>query len=422
MADGRQTNIFQFMSNQTQTGDGKRSEGGSNMIYELEKQKSKAVIKVIGVGGAGGNAVDTMITRGLEGVEFIVANTDAQALETKLGPTKIQIGTQISKGLGAGANPEIGKAAAEEDRARIREYLEGADMVFVTAGMGKGTGTGAAPVVAEIAKELGALTVAIVTTPFSYEGRQRAKNADYGIGNLVSVVDTLITIPNDRLLALAKKDAGFKDAFRMADTVLYDSVRGISDVITIPGMINVDFADVRTVMANRGMAVMGSGESSGDNRAIRAAEAAIMSPLLEDAEIDGATAVLINFTASDSLTIHEINEACSFIQEKVNEDANIITGVAENPLLHDKVRITVLATGFGQAKSLQLGGRPSLRAVQASATSTTLTADREQQAAKQAAAAKAMPAARLHEQLGKTPFDDDQYDIPAFIRARGDIK
>lgn len=421
MADGRQTNIFQFISNQTQTGDGKRSEGGSKMIYELEKQKSKAVIKVIGVGGAGGNAVDTMITRGLEGVEFIVANTDAQALETKLGPIKIQIGTQISKGLGAGANPEIGKAAAEEDRARLRECLDGADMVFVTAGMGKGTGTGAAPVVAEIAKELGALTVAIVTTPFSYEGRQRAKNADYGISNLVSVVDTLITIPNDRLLTLAKKDAGFKDAFRLADTVLYDSVRGISDVITIPGMINVDFADVRTVMANRGMAVMGSGEASGENRAIRAAEAAIMSPLLEDAEIDGATAVLINFTASDSLTIHEINEACSFIQEKVNEDANIITGVAENPLLHDKVRITVLATGFGHAKSLQLGGRPSLRAVQGSATNTTLTADREQQATKQVVAAKPA-AARLHEQLGKTPFDDDQYDIPAFLRARGDLK
>ena len=414
MSDWRQTSIYQFIGNQTHLGDGKTTQGGVGMIYELDRQSAKAVIKVIGVGGAGGNAVDTMISRGLDGVEFLVANTDAQALETKLGPTKIQIGTQISKGLGAGANPEVGKAAAEEDRARIREYLEGSDMVFVTAGMGKGTGTGAAPVVAEIAKEIGALTVAIVTLPFTYEGRVRAKNADYGISSLVNVVDTLITIKNDRLLALAKKEAGFRDAFRMADQVLYDSVRGISDVITIPGMINVDFADVRTVMSNRGMAVMGSGEASGENRAIRAAEQAIMSPLLEDAEIDGATAVLINFTASDGLTIHEINEACSFIQEKVHEDANIITGVAENPHLDDRVRITVLATGFGQGKSMPLG-RPALRAVQASATSTTLTGDRESSNARTAA-----QVSRLHDQLGKTPYDDDQYDIPAFIRARGD--
>lgn len=383
------------------------------MIYELEQPKTQATIKVIGVGGGGGNAVDTMIMRGLEGVDFIVANTDAQALDTKLAPTKIQIGTQVSAGLGAGADPNVGRQAAEEDRERLRETLEGSDMVFVTAGMGKGTGTGAAPIVAQVAKEIGALTVAIVTTPFSYEGRQRARNAEYGVQELVGTVDTLITIPNDRLLSLAKKDTSFKDAFRLADLVLYDSVRGISDVITVPGIINTDFADVRTVMANRGMAVMGSGEAAGETRAIDAATQAIMSPLLEDADIDGATAVLVNFTATDSLTLQEINEACSFIQERVHEEANIIMGVAEDPKLGDKVRITVLATGFGTAQH-QAVPAPSLRAVPTPQRTqdTTLTGDRVRAAANAANA----PGESVYERFGKPPYDDDERSRPAFLR------
>ncbi|RMF14130.1 MAG: cell division protein FtsZ [Candidatus Dadabacteria bacterium] len=384
-------------------------QGEQEMIYELEQPKTQATIKVIGVGGGGGNAVDTMIMRGLDGVDFIVANTDAQALDTKLAPTKIQIGTQISQGLGAGADPSVGRQAAEEDRERLREVLEGSDMVFVTAGMGKGTGTGAAPIVAQVAKEVGALTVAIVTTPFSYEGRQRARNAEYGVQELVGTVDTLITIPNDRLLSLAKKDTSFKDAFRLADLVLYDSVRGISDVITVPGIINTDFADVRTVMANRGMAVMGSGEASGDTRAIDAAQQAIMSPLLEDADIDGATAVLVNFSATDSLTLQEINEACSFIQERVHEEANIIMGVAEDPKLGDKVRITVLATGFGNAQ--QQAVAPPLRAVPAPQRTqdTTLTGDRVRAAAN-------APGESVYERFGKPPYDDDERSRPAFLR------
>lgn len=382
------------------------------MIFELEEQPQQAVIKVIGVGGGGGNAVDTMIQKGLEGVEFLVANTDAQALAEKMAPVKIQIGSSSTRGLGAGANPDVAKLAAEEDRERIRQHLEGADMVFVTAGMGKGTGTGAAPVVAEIAKEVGALTVAIVTKPFSYEGRQRLRNAEAGIANLVNVVDTLITIPNDRLLSLASKNMNYKDAFRLADMVLYQSVRGISDVITIPGMINVDFADVRTVMSSRGMAVMGSGEADGENRATQAAERAIMSPLLEDANIDGATSVLVNITCNDSLSIQEVNEACSFIQERVHEDANIIVGVAEDRRLGDKIRVTVLATGFGP----QSHARPSLRAIRNA--STTYTGDREPM--RERLEAPTAQVAKLHEQLGRTLYDGDEYDIPAFIRARGE--
>ncbi len=375
------------------------------MIYELEEQRTQAVIKVIGVGGGGGNAVDTMIERGIDGVEFLVANTDIQALETKLAGTKIQIGSEHTRGLGAGANPEVGKIAADEDRERIREALDGADMVFVTAGMGKGTGTGAAPVIAEIAKEIGALTIAIVTRPFAYEGRQRLRNADYGTEQLMNVADTLITIPNDRLLSLARKDMGYRDAFKLADQVLYQSVRGISDVITIPGQINVDFADVRTVMSSRGMAVMSSGEAEGEGRAIEAAERAIMSPLLEDAEIDGATSVLVNITCNEKLGLHEVNEACTFIQDKVHEEANIIVGVAEDPKLGEKVRITVLATGFGsQAKH----GRPSLRIAQP-AGQQTITQD-------QPATGSSTQMSKLHDQLGKTPYDGDEYDIPAFIR------
>lgn len=373
--------------------------------FELEQEPQKAIIKVIGVGGGGGNAVDTMIQKGLEGVEFIVANTDVQALDTKLAQNRIQIGSGNTRGLGAGAQPETGRVAAEEDREVLRQALEGADMVFVTAGMGKGTGTGAAPVVAEIAKEIGALTVAVVTRPFTYEGRMRQRNADAGIARLVDIVDTLITIPNDRLLSMAGKNLGFKDAFKLADQVLYQSVRGISDVITMPGEINVDFADVRTVMSSRGMAVMGSGEADGENRAIEAAERAIASPLLEDAGIEGATSVLINISGSEGITLNEVQEACTYIQEKVHEEANIIFGVAEAPNLGDRIRITVLATGFSEARGA-VGVRPAIRAVPAAVQ--TQTGDRE----RPAPAAVRIP----NEQLGRTAYDTDEYDIPAYLR------
>lgn len=371
------------------------------MVMPFEPEvRQRAVIKVVGVGGGGGNAVDTMVAAGLDGVDFIVANTDIQALDTKLASVKIQIGSDNTSGLGAGANPEVGRVAAEEDRERIREALQGADMVFITAGMGKGTGTGAAPVIAEVAKEIGALTVAIVTRPFRWEGNQRIKNAEAGIARLVDVVDTLITVPNDQVAKLAGRNVGFAEAFRMSDQILYQSVRGISDVITIPGMINTDFNDVRTVMGSRGMAVMGTGEANGDGRAIAAAERAILSPLLEDARIEGATSVLINIAGdSSSVTMEEVEQACMFIGEKVHPDANIIFGAAEVPELGDTIRITVLATGFQTAVQNAPGPRP----VTGPAPTATFTGD--------------SPRPRIaNPALGTTPYDSDELDRPAYLR------
>jgi cell division protein FtsZ len=306
-----------------------------------------AKIKVIGVGGGGGNAVNRMIAAKLEGVEFIVANTDVQALQLSQAPVKLQLGVKLTSGLGAGANPDVGRRAALEDSEKIIEALEGADMVFVTAGLGGGTGTGAAPVIASLASEMGALTVAVVTRPFGFEGKRRMQQAERGMEELLEGVDTMIVIPNEKLLAVAK-DAGFFESFRIADDVLLQGVQGISDIITIPGIINRDFADVKTTMAGMGYAVMGTAIRSGNNRAIAAAQAAMASPLLEAGAIDGARGILINISGSSTLKLSEVNEASTLIQNAAHEDANIIFGAVLDESMGDQVKITVIATGFRQ--------------------------------------------------------------------------
>jgi cell division protein FtsZ len=306
-----------------------------------------AKIKVIGVGGGGGNAVNRMIAAKLEGVEFIVANTDVQALQLSQAPVKLQVGVKLTSGLGAGANPDMGRRAALEDSEKIIEALEGADMVFVTAGLGGGTGTGAAPVIASLASEMGALTVAVVTRPFSFEGKRRMQQAERGMEELLEGVDTMIVIPNEKLLAVAK-DAGFFESFRVADDVLLQGVQGISDIITIPGIINRDFADVKTTMSGMGYAVMGTAVRSGENRAIAAAQAAMASPLLEAGAIDGARGILINISGSSSLKLSEVNIASTLIQNAAHEDANIIFGAVLDEGMGDNVKITVIATGFRQ--------------------------------------------------------------------------
>ncbi len=314
--------------------------------FELDEGiASQAKIKVVGVGGGGGNAVNTMIDSKLQGVEFVAANTDLQALEANQAAKKIQLGKNITRGLGAGANPEIGRRAAEEDIKEIQEVLQGADMVFVTAGMGGGTGTGGAPIIAKAAKEVGALTVGVVTKPFSFEGRRRAKIAEQGIKELEEAVDTLITIPNDSLLRMVGH-VTLVDAFRKADEVLYNAVKGISDLITQPGFINVDFADVRTIMNERGRALMGIGRAEGEQRAKEAAIQAISSPLLEDVSIDGATGILINVTSGPDITLAEISEAANLIHERADPEAMIIFGSVIDSTLQGEVRITVIATGF----------------------------------------------------------------------------
>jgi cell division protein FtsZ len=321
------------------------------MIELAGKELVGASIKVVGIGGGGGNAVNTMIASGLPGVDFVTANTDVQALRASLAPMKVQLGEQLTKGLGAGANPDIGREAALEDAERMREVLAGADMVFITAGMGGGTGTGGAPVVARIAKELGALTVGVVTKPFPFEGKKRMRQAEDGIHQLKDAVDTLIAIPNQRLLAIAGRNTSLLETFKKADDVLLQAVRGISDLITVHGLINLDFADVRTIMAEMGMAMMGCGIASGENRAVEAAQKAVASPLLEDISIHGARGVLINITGSPDLSLHEVNEAATLIQEEAHEDANIIFGAVIDERMGDEIRITVIATGFDQASA-----------------------------------------------------------------------
>jgi cell division protein FtsZ len=309
-----------------------------------------AKIKVVGVGGAGGNAVNRMIAHGLTGVEFISINTDSQALDFSKADIKLQIGGSVTRGLGAGARPEVGKQAMEEDRERVASLLQGADLVFVTAGMGGGTGTGGAPIVAEIAREMGALAVAICTKPFEFEGRKRMNRALMGIDELKTRVDTLIVIPNQRLLSIVDPSTKLTDAFIMADDVLFRATRGISDLITIPGLINCDFADVRTVMMEMGDAMMGSGVGTGENKAANAARMAINSPLLEDVIISGAKGVLVNVTGSPDMTLYEVNEATTVIYDAAGSDANIIFGAVIDPALDDEIRVTVIATGFGTAK------------------------------------------------------------------------
>jgi len=315
-------------------------------MLEFDDQAQGPKIKVIGVGGGGGNAVNTMIEAGIQGVDFVAANTDCQVLETNQAPTKIQIGKNLTKGLGAGANPDIGCAAALEDASRIAEVIGGADMVFVTAGMGGGTGTGAAPVIARVAREAGALTVAVVTKPFMFEGLQRKKKANAGVAELAKSVDALIVIPNDRLVSLAGKHMTLRESFNLVDSVCATAVRGISDLVMMPGLINVDFADVRTIMTGMGRALMGSGQGKGDKRALDAAQMAINSPLLEDVSINGATGILVNITGGPDLMLAEVTEACTLIQEAADPDANIIFGSVIDPNMTDEVRLTVIATGF----------------------------------------------------------------------------
>ena len=323
-------------------------------------QDEFAKIKVVGVGGGGNNAVNRMIDAGVKGVEFLVFNTDKQALKNSLAETKVQLGEKITKGLGAGANPEVGEQAAEESIDEIREALEGADMVFITAGMGGGTGTGAAPVIADVAKELGLLTVGVVTKPFTFEGRKRAKSAESGINALKGKVDTLVIIPNDRLLSIADKKTSFSQAFEMADDILKQGIQGISDLISVPNLINLDFADVKTIMYDKGVAHMGIGRASGDERATEAAKLAINSPLLETS-IQGAKSVLLNITAGSDLGIFEVNEAADLIRDCVSEDANIIFGAGIDESLKDEVKITVIATEFDQYKDCLLYTSPSPR-------------------------------------------------------------
>jgi cell division protein FtsZ len=321
-----------------------------------EEARNDARIKVIGVGGGGNNAVNRMIDSGMEHIEFIVANTDLQALRMSRASTKIQLGVKLTNGLGAGANPEIGRKAALEDSDKLIEAMEGADMIFVTAGLGGGTGTGAAPIIASLASEMGALTVAVVTKPFAFEGKRRMQQAERGIAELMESVDTTIVIPNEKLLAVAE-NAGFFESFRIADDILRQGVQGISDIITIPGIINRDFADVKAIMAGMGYAVMGTATASGDNRTVEAAQRAIASPLLEAGAIDGARGILINITGSNSLKLAEVQQACTIIQNAAHEDANIIFGAVLDEKMKDAVKITVIATGFKEEDMRRLRQR-----------------------------------------------------------------
>ncbi len=320
-------------------------------MFELEIDSTNtAKLKVIGCGGAGGNAVNRMIGAGLRGVEFIAANTDMQALNQSLAPHRIQIGMSATRGLGSGGDPSQGRRAAEEDEQTIAEALTDSDMVFITAGMGGGTGTGAAPVVARLARQSGALTVAVVTKPFAFEGRRRMRQAEEGLAELRAEVDTLIVIPNERLLAVVDKSTSLSDAFSVCDEVLLKATKGISDLVTVPGLVNLDFADVKAVMSNRGNALMGTGRATGQNRAVDAAQAAVSSPLLEDVSIAGAEGVLVNITGGRDLTLHEVNEAASVVVGAAGEEANVIFGSVIDPNMDGEMMITVIATGFGHAE------------------------------------------------------------------------
>ncbi len=404
-------------------------------MFELvDVDSQNAVIKVIGVGGGGGNAVNHMLRASIEGVEFICANTDAQALNSSEVKTTLQIGASLTKGLGAGANPQIGHQAAMEDKERIAEALQGADMVFITAGMGGGTGTGAAPVVAEVAKELGALTVAVVTKPFPFEGEKRMKVAEAGIEELGKHVDSLITIPNEKLLAVLGKATSLLDAFKAANDVLLNAVQGIADLITRPGLINVDFADVRTVMSEMGMAMMGTGAAIGEDRARKAAEAAVNCPLLDDFHLAGAKGVLVNITAGLDLAIGEFDEVGTTIKEFARDDATVVVGTVIDPEMHDELRVTVVATGLGEEEAVQIN-RPEVVAAPRAVVSeeppqgeeekapATGSRDpyegldvptairRRQQEQRRAVGGGAQPAEKP---------DLDYLDIPAFLRRQAD--
>ena len=417
--------------------DMKKDESGIRISFN---NRNDAKIKVIGVGGGGGNAVNRMIDAGMEGIEFVVANTDLQALRMSHAPVKIQLGVKLTNGLGAGANPEVGRKAALEDSDKIIEALEGADMVFVTTGLGGGTGTGAAPIIASLASEMGALTVAVVTKPFAFEGKRRMSQAERGINELMESVDTTIVIPNEKLLAVAE-NAGFFESFRVADDILRQGVQGISDIITIPGIINRDFADVKAIMAAMGYAVMGTATASGDHRATDAAQKAIASPLLEAGAIDGARGILINITGSSSLKLAEVQQACTIIQSAAHDDANIIFGAVLDEKMKDSVKITVIATGFREV--------PAMRARQREIHSSFASSHNEfpepqpapfepdpeperimkeetpvvepaasaglQEVSPDAASLDALRTAMV------SNFEQNDLDVPAFLRKRGEV-
>ncbi len=396
-------------------------------MFEFVETESAAKIKVVGVGGGGGNAVNTMITSGLSGVDFIAMNTDLQALSASRADAKIQLGATLTKGLGAGANPEVGREAAMEDREQLTAALQGADMVFVTAGMGGGTGTGATPIVAQVAKECGALTIGVVTKPFVFEGKRRRQYAEMGIEELKNNVDTLIIIPNQRLINLAGEATSILDAFKKADEVLLHAVQGISDLITTPGLINLDFADVRTIMNGQGMAMMGAGQASGERRAIEAAQRAISSPLLEDIDISGATGILLNITGSSNMTLHEVNECAVMIQEAAHEEANIIFGAVIDEKMGDNIRITVIATGFGKQqreiaqpmmhqRTAAVAPKPVIKVPSVSDEGVepmvpTLLKKRD---------IDTLEFRKRAKELGLETFEEDEYDVPTFLRKQVD--
>jgi cell division protein FtsZ len=395
------------------------------MMFTYVENEKSAKIKVIGVGGAGGNAINNMIASKLQGVKFIAANTDAQALEISKAPVKIQVGERLTEGLGAGADPQVGREAAIENAEAIKNALADSHMVFITAGFGGGTGTGAAPIIAEICKELGALTVAVVTKPFSFEGKKRSRQAQEGIDRLKDYADTVITIPNDRLRGLAAKNAKMIDMFRKADEILLHSVRGITDLIMMPGLVNLDFADVRTTMSKAGLAIMGIGISAGENRALEAAERAISHPLLEDISIDGARGVLMNITCGSDLTMEEMTEASERIYSEVGEDADIIWGAVIDDNLGDEMRVTVIATGIGavpEAKAATKQGefplRGKIRDVTPADLETAVDYDeptfiRQQEAVGESGGA-------IYRGYKGLVIDSNDLEIPTFLRKKAD--
>jgi cell division protein FtsZ len=385
------------------------------MTFELiDTYTQNAVIKVIGVGGGGGNALEHMVANEIEGVDFICANTDAQALRKSAATTQLQLGTDITKGLGAGANPDVGRQAALEDRERIMEVINGADMVFITAGMGGGTGTGAAPVVAQVAKEMGILTVAVVTKPFPFEGGKRLKIANSGLEELSQHVDSLITIPNEKLLAVLGKQMSLLDAFKAANDVLLGAVQGIAELITREGMINVDFADVRTVMSEMGMAMMGTGHAHGEDRAKEAARAAVSSPLLEDVDLSGARGVLVNITAGLDMTIGEFEEVGNTVKEFASEDATVVVGTVIDPEMTDELRVTVVATGLGAQKSAAVAPIETVEAPQIEIVKKPVDIDYDKPTVMR------QEEKETQKQVMGSDINMDYLDIPAFLRRQAD--
>lgn len=378
------------------------------MFQLVDADNQAAVIKVIGVGGGGGNALQHMVNANIEGVEFICANTDAQALKNSTAKTMLQLGSSITKGLGAGADPDIGRQAALEDRDRIMDVLEGADMVFITAGMGGGTGTGAAPIVAQVAKEMGILTVAVITRPFAFEGKKRGAVADDGINELTQFVDSLITIPNEKLLMVLGEQISLLDAFKSANDVLLGAVQGIAELITRPGLINVDFADVRTVMSEMGMAMMGSGKATGEERARKAAESAISSPLLEDVNLSGARGILVNITAGMDMSIGEFNEVGTAVKEFASDNATVVVGTVIDPAMEGDLRVTIVATGLGAAAREEAAKPKLVQAAGAEVDYKTLDRPTVMRNKGENKSQKALES------------DPDYLDIPAFLRRQAD--